>query len=264
MSGHVDVLVTCAVVIAALMIVTWLVSLPLRNASIVDIVWGAGFVVTAVVAAAVGDGHPDRQRLLLVLVGIWGVRLAGYLAWRSRGRGEDRRYEAMRRRAGAAFPMRSLFTVFLLQGAAMWIVSLPVQLAMTPTGPDPGILAVVGVVVWGVGFFFETVGDAQLARFLTDPDNQGSVMDRGLWRYTRHPNYFGDMCVWWGVFLVAAETGDAVVGVIGPILMTVLLTQISGVPLLERSLTHRREGYDDYVAHTSTFIPRPPRPPSLP
>ncbi len=259
MSGHVDVLATSALVIAGLMILTWLLSLPLRDASIVDIVWGAGFVVVTVVAAAVGDGLEDRQTLLLAVVGVWGLRLAGYLAWRRVGTGEDRRYRAMRHRAGASFPVRSLFTVFLLQGVVMWVVSLPVQLAMTPTSPDLGALAVVGVLVWGVGFFFETVGDAQLARFLADPANDGNVMDRGLWRYTRHPNYFGDMCVWWGVFLVAAESGDAVMGVIGPIVMTVLLTRVSGVPLLERSLTRRRKDYDDYVTRTSAFVPRPPR-----
>ena len=259
MSGHLDVLGSAAVVVLGIMVCTWVVSLVLRNASIVDIVWGAGFVAVAWTAACVGDGHGGRPDLLVAMVTIWGLRLAGYLFWRNRGHGEDRRYQSMRRKAGDGFAMRSLVTVFLLQGALMWIVSLPVQLAMTPDGPDIGPLAIVGVVLWGIGFFFETVGDAQLARFKADPANDGQVMDRGLWRYTRHPNYFGDFCVWWGIFLVAAETTDARAGVIGPIVMSIFLMRVSGVPILERSLTRRRPGYADYVARTSTFFPRPPR-----
>lgn len=260
-SGHADVLGTAAIVVAVIMIVTWLVSLVLANASIVDIVWGAGFVAVAWAAAAVGDGDPDRSALLVALVTIWGLRLAGYLWWRNHGKGEDWRYRAMRKRHGEAFAIRSLVTVFALQGLLMWIVSLPVQLAMTPAEPAGiGPLAVVGVIVWCVGFFFETVGDAQLARFKADPANEGRVMDRGLWRFTRHPNYFGDFCVWWGIFCVAAETPDARWGVIGPVVMSVLLLRVSGVPLLERSLQRRRPDYEAYAARTAAFFPRPPRP----
>jgi steroid 5-alpha reductase family enzyme len=258
-SGHLDVLGTTALVVVGIMVITWLVSLALRNASIVDIVWGAGFVAVAWTAALVGDGHTGRSDLLVAMVTVWGLRLAGYLLWRNGGKGEDFRYRSMRKRAGERFAIRSLATVFLLQGLLMWIVSLPVQIAMTPEDPDIGVLAIVGVVLWGAGFFFETVGDAQLARFKADPANAGKVMDRGLWRYTRHPNYFGDVCVWWGIFLVAAETGDALAAVVGPIVMTILLTRVSGVPMLERSLTKRRDGYDDYIARTSSFFPRPPR-----
>jgi steroid 5-alpha reductase family enzyme len=258
-SGHADVLGSGALAIVAVMVATWLVSLVKRDVSIVDIVWGLGFVVVAWVARAVGDGDRGRRDLLVALATIWGVRLAAHLFWRSRGRDEDRRYQAMRRRQGPSFPVRSLLTVFGLQGVVMWIVALPVMLAATPSGPDLGPLAVIGTAVWGVGFFFETVGDAQLSRFLADPANEGAVMDRGLWRYTRHPNYFGDACVWWGIFLVAAETADARVGVVGPVVMTVMLMRVSGVPLLERGLRRRRPDYDAYVARTSAFLPRPPR-----
>ena len=260
MSGHVDVLATAALAILVIVVATWIVSLVLTDASIIDIVWGAGFVAVAVVSAVVGDGDGQRSTLLIVLVGIWGIRLAAYLWWRNHGSGEDPRYQAMRRRAGDSFATRSLVTVFLLQGVLMWMVSLPIQLAMTPTEPEGvGALAVAGVVLWGIGIFFEVVGDAQLARFRADPHNAGQVMDKGLWRYTRHPNYFGDFCVWWGIFLVAAETTDARFGVIGPIVMTVLLVRVSGVALLERSITKRRPGYEEYAATTSSFFPRPPK-----
>jgi steroid 5-alpha reductase family enzyme len=145
----------------------------------------------------------------------------------------------------------------------MWIVSLPVQLGQADATPDRlGVLAWLGVAVWVVGLVFETVGDAQLARFKADSANSGKVMDRGLWRYTRHPNYFGDACVWWGIALVAAETGTGAWGLIGAALMTVLLRRVSGVTLLEKSLVKRREGYNDYVARTSPFFPRPPKRPA--
>ncbi|MEZ5168083.1 MAG: DUF1295 domain-containing protein [Acidimicrobiales bacterium] len=259
MTGHVDVLLACAGAVTAVMVCTWLVSLPLRNASIVDIIWGAGFVVIAWAARVIGDGSPARRNLLVVLVTIWGLRLAGYLWWRNHGAGEDYRYRAMRRRAGAGFPIRSLVTVFGLQGVLMYIVSLPVQLAATPSAPGLGALAWVGTSLWSLGIVFETIGDAQLARFKANPANADQVMDRGLWRYTRHPNYFGDFCVWWGIFLVAAETTDARFGVVGPIVMSFLLLRVSGVPLLERSLRARRPGYTDYIERTSSFFPRPPR-----
>ena len=166
----------------------------------------------------------------------------------------------MRRKAGAAFAWRSLFSVFWLQGLLIWVVSLPVLLAMTADEPaSVGALGVAGVVVWSVGFFFETVGDAQLARFRADEANAGRVMEIGLWAYTRHPNYFGDCCVWWGIFIVAVETSDARWGVAGPIVMTLLLTRVSGIPLLERTMNKRRPGYDEYTTRTSSFLPRSPR-----
>jgi steroid 5-alpha reductase family enzyme len=191
---------------------------------------------------------------------IWGLRLAGYLAWRNLGHGEDYRYRAMRKRWGSRFTLISLVTVFAFQGLMMWIVSLPVQLGQADATPEQiGVLAWIGVAVWVVGLGFETIGDAQLARFKADPTNAGKVMDRGLWRYTRHPNYFGDACVWWGIALVAAETGSGAWGLIGAALMTLLLRRVSGVTLLEKSLVKRREGYTEYVARTSPFIPRPPK-----
>ena len=251
---------TAALAILAVMVITWVISLLVRDASIVDIVWGLGFVVTAWVTRVAVDGYQARQNVLVILTTVWGVRLSLYLARRNLGHGEDYRYQSMRRRAGSSFAVKSLVTVFLLQGAVMWIVSLPVQLGQS--SDDKGAFAVfvvVGTFVWAVGMFFETVGDWQLTRFKADPSNAGTVMDRGLWSWTRHPNYFGDFCVWWGIFIVAASAWPGPISVIGPVVMTVMLTRVSGKALLERGLKKRREGYDAYIARTSGFFPRPPR-----
>jgi steroid 5-alpha reductase family enzyme len=250
-----------AAAVAALMIVTWLVSLALRDASIVDVVWGLGFVLVAWVSFGVGGGADARRWMVVTLTTLWGARLAVYLAWRNIGKGEDFRYRAMRRRYGARFGIISLFAVFGVQGVAMWTVSLPVQAAQVPGAPS-GLtgLDLAGIALWSVGMFFETVGDLQLARFKADAANRGRVMDQGLWRYTRHPNYFGDFCVWWGLYTIALATGDAWWSVAGPLLMSVLLMRVSGVTLLERHLIRNRPGYGDYARRTSAFFPRPPRP----
>lgn len=248
-----------AITIACIMVCTWLVSVAIKNASIVDIIWGFGFAVNAIVLAATIDGDSTRQVLVAVLVGTWGFRLAAYLAKRNLGHGEDWRYKAMRKKKGAAFPIISLVTVFGLQGVLMFVVSLPVMYANADSSPGIGPIAVMGVMAWIVGFAFEAIGDAQLAKFKKDPANAGKVMNKGLWSLTRHPNYFGDSLMWWGVWVIAAETGSGVVSIIGPIVMTFFLLKVSGVPMLERSLAKRREGWDEYVATTSGFIPRPPK-----
>lgn len=250
---------TAAITIAVLMIGTWSVSVAVKNASIVDIVWGLGFVCVAWAVRFRVDGFSARQNLLVALTTIWGLRLAGYLFWRNHGKGEDYRYRNMRKHWGARFPWVSLVTVFGLQGVLMFVVSLPVQLGQGPLTPDLGWLAVAGVIVWAIGLFFEVVGDAQLARFKADPANAGALMTTGLWKYTRHPNYFGDACVWWGIALVAAETTVGRWGLIGAAVMTVLLRRVSGVVLLEKSLSKRKPGYAEYIARTSAFIPRPPK-----
>ena len=256
-------LLVAALVLVVLMVLTWVVSLLVHDASIVDIIWGAAFVVVTAVVAIAADGAGPRRVLLLVMVAAWGLRLSGYLAWRNLGHGEDYRYQAMRKKYGERFGLISLVVVFGLQGVLVWVVSLPVQLAVSaeqPTGLGP--LAFAGIVLWLVGLFFEGVGDLQLARFKADEANQGQVMDQGLWRYTRHPNYFGDFCVWWGIFLVAAETGPGRFGVVGPLVMSFLLLRVSGVAMLEKTIGKRRPGYAEYVARTSAFFPRPPKPPT--
>lgn len=255
----IDAMLASALTVAAVMLSTWFVSVLVRNASIVDIVWGLGFVAVAWVNALAVDGDSARQWLMVVLVSAWGLRLSGYLARRNIGHGEDFRYVAMRRRWGAKFPLVSLVSVFALQGVIMFVVSLPVQFASADDSPPVGPVAVMGIMVWAVGLGFEAVGDWQLARFKADPANTGKVMDRGLWSLTRHPNYFGDACLWWGIGIVGAETGTGLIGLVGPLVMTFFLMKVSGVPMLERSLTKRREGYAEYVARTSPFFPRPPK-----
>ncbi len=254
-----EAMLIAAITIMCVMVATWLLSLALKNASIVDIVWGLGFVITSWVLALTIDGDSTRQILLAVMVGAWGLRLGGYLAKRNIGHGEDWRYKAMRKKKGARFGLISLVTVFGLQGVLMWVVSLPVMFGNSDATPGVGPLAVIGVMVWAVGLSFEAVGDWQLAKFKRDPNNAGKVMQTGLWSLTRHPNYFGDALLWWGIGIVGAETGTGVVGFIGPVVMTVFLLRVSGVPMLERSLMKRREGYAEYAARTSAFIPRPPK-----
>ncbi|NCZ90403.1 MAG: DUF1295 domain-containing protein [Actinobacteria bacterium] len=259
MSGSADVMLASAIAIAILMFSTWVVSVAVKNASIVDIVWGLGFVVTGWVAFAVGDGDGTRGWVLAILVSLWGLRLAGYLARRNIGHGEDYRYRAMRKHWGPRFPVISLFTVFLLQGVLMWVVSLPLQLGQVETSPGFGPIGTMGVLIWAVGLFFESVGDAQLRRFKADPVNEGRVMSSGLWRYTRHPNYFGDFLAWWGIGIASLASWTSVVGLIGPVVMSILLMRVSGVPMLEHSIAKRRPEYVDYRRTTSPFFPRRPK-----
>jgi steroid 5-alpha reductase family enzyme len=243
--------------VLALLIATWLASLALRDASIVDVAWGLGFVVVAWVAFATGDGDGARRTLLAVLVTVWGLRLAGYIGRRKlRHPGEDPRYGAWRERWGKRFWLVSLSNVFVLQALLVWIVSLPVQGASARAG-GLGWLDFVGIALWAVGLFFEGVGDAQMARFKADASNRDTVMDRGLWRFTRHPNYFGDFCVWWGIGLIALSSG-AWWTLVGPAVVTLLLTRVSGKDHLERTLS-QRPGYAEYVARTPAFFPQPPR-----
>ena len=238
------------------MIVLWLVSLVRRNASIIDVWWGPGFAGIAALAFALAPAPGSRAALLLGLVTLWALRLGGYLLWRNWGHGEDPRYARMRRHHGARFPLVSLGTVFALQGALQWAISLPLQVASLWPGDAPlGLLDAVGVAVFAVGLGFETVGDVQLARFKADPAQRGRVMDRGLWRYTRHPNYFGDCAAWWGLWLVAASTPAGPLTIFAPALMTFLLLRVSGVPMLERGLAKSRPGYREYVERTPSFFP---------
>ena len=257
-----SVLAWAALAIALVMVVTWLVSLPLRDASIVDPIWPLGFVVVGWVVRLLGHGDPLRANVLVALVTVWGLRLSWHLFRRNLGHGEDRRYVAMRERWGDRFWAVSLVTVFATQGVLMWLVSLPLQLGQATDERGGGwlVLLVVGALVWAGGFAFEAIGDAQLRAFKADPATDGQVLDTGLWRYTRHPNYFGDACGWWGIFLVAAGAGGwAWAAVVGPIVMTIFLRNVSGVTLLERSMADRRPGYVDYVERTSPFLPRPPK-----
>lgn len=242
-----------------LFFVLWLASLALKDASIVDRFWGIAFLVIAVATSAATDGYEPRAHLVLALVSLWGLRLSLHITVRNLGEPEDYRYQAMRRYWGATFPVVSLVTVFGLQALLAWIVSLPVQAAIAATTPrEFTVLDGLGLTVWTAGFLFESVGDWQLASFKADPNNQGRLMDRGLWRYTRHPNYFGDAVQWWGLWLFAAATG-AWWTAVGPAVMTFLLVRVSGVAMLERRLRRSRPEYEDYCRRTSAFVPMPPR-----
>lgn len=246
--------------VLALMTAVWVASVVRRDASLVDRVWGLAFVVAAWTYAALGDGDPARTALALTLVTVWGLRLSAYVTWRNWGEGEDKRYQAMRQRGSVSFAARSLVTIFWNQAVIAWLVSLPLLAATTRPSPDGLVwLDWLGLAVWAVGLVFEAGGDWQLSRFLADPANRGTVMDRGLWRYTRHPNYFGDATVWWGYFLVAAATG-AWWAVAGSALMTVLIVKVSGVALTDKQMEKSsREGYAEYVRRTNAFFPGPPR-----
>lgn len=254
-------LLIAAGVIAGYMLGFWLVSLPLRDASIVDIGWGLGFVVVAWVALFASGASGPRAWLLLSLVTVWGLRLAGYLAWRNHGKGEDRRYGKMREKHGSNFWWVSLLTVFTLQGVIMWIVALPLVVGLSSTVQSPAISwwHAIGALTWLVGLVFEAGGDLQLARFKRQPDSDGQVLDTGLWRYTRHPNYFGDFLVWWGMWLVSVVPLPQLWTIISPITMSALLMKFSGVTLTESDITDRRPQYAAYKRRTNAFFPGPPR-----
>jgi steroid 5-alpha reductase family enzyme len=252
-------LLTNLIVLALAMILLWIVGTARRDASIVDPFWGFGFVLVAWIAWFTNSPAEPRVAVLVCLTTIWGLRLSIFLLARSCGHGEDRRYAAMRAHHGNRFWWVSLFTVFLLQGVLLWFVSLPVQSAAALNSSAAiGWMDATGVVVWSIGIFFEAVGDWQLARFKRDPGNARSVIDQGLWRYTRHPNYFGDFCVWWGLYLIAAA-GGAWWTILSPMLLSFLLLRVSGVRLLERTIADRRPEYAAYVARTNAFFPGPRR-----
>jgi steroid 5-alpha reductase family enzyme len=236
---------------------TWVVSAVKRNVTIVDTLWSLLFVIAAAVYVTAADAPSQRAWLVLCMVGLWGVRLAAYLAWRNRGHEEDRRYQAIRQRNEPNFALKSLWLIFGFQAVLAWIISLPLAGAIAGDAPL-GLLDGLGVALWAVGLYFEAAGDWQLARFKADPGNTGRVMDRGLWRYTRHPNYFGDFCVWWGLYLVALSAG-AWWTVVGPLIMSLLLLRFSGVRLLERDIGERRPAYAEYVRRTNAFFPGPRR-----
>jgi steroid 5-alpha reductase family enzyme len=251
------VTVASAAVCVAAMLLTAYAARRAGRVSVVDVTWGLALAAVALVSALLGDGPARRRWLLVALVAAWGLRLSWHI-WRrtgpshGQGHGEDPRYTELLG-SGRGGP---LVRVWIPQGAAIWFVSLPVQLAAV-TGDGVTAVAVVGVLVWLLGVTFESVGDAQLASYKKDPQRP-PVMDRGLWRYTRHPNYFGDACVWWGLWLVAASAWPGVLTVLSPVAMTYFLVFATGARLLEQTMM-KRPGYPEYAARTSMFVPLPPR-----
>jgi steroid 5-alpha reductase family enzyme len=258
-AGPGSVLLLSAAAVAVVVVIAWAFSVRLRDASIIDPVWGPAFVVVALIAALAGHGDGARRWVLFAMTAAWGLRLGVHLTRRKLvEREEDRRYAAIRRREGDRFASWSLWWIFGVQGLLVVIVSLPIQAAaQRPTALGASVIP--GVVVFLVGLVFEATGDEQLRRFKADPANRGKVMDHGLWRYTRHPNYFGDACVWWGLWLVALPASGVWWTFIGPAVMTLFLVRISGAAMLERDIGKRRPEYAEYIRRTSGFFPLPPR-----
>ena len=240
----------------------WIISVRRRDASIADTCWGLGFALLAWWYCFLAPAMTIRSWLVAVLMTLWGARLSVHIFRRNHGKCEDARYGAMRASHGPPFWWRSLFTVFWLQGAILWFVALPVLVAVRATQPASlTALDALGILLFVIGFSFEVVGDNQLARFRADVSNRGMVLDRGLWRYTRHPNYFGDATLWWGMYAMAASTLSGWLTVLSPCLMTWLLMRVSGVTLLEDGLKASKPGYRAYIARTPTFFPWLPRVP---
>jgi steroid 5-alpha reductase family enzyme len=234
----------------------WTLSVKLRDASVADIGWGPGFALLAWLYAAWPGAFGQRPVLVAVLLTMWGMRLGWHLYQRHRD--EDPRYQAMRAVRGDSFWWRSLFIVFWLQAAILWFVALPVLAAARPPHPL-ATLDLIGALVFCAGFAFEAVADRQLARFRANPANRGRVLDTGLWRYTRHPNYFGDALLWWGIFIIACATPGGWWTAASPLAMTWLLLRVSGVTLLERTLKASKPGYEQYMRRTPAFVPWRPR-----
>jgi steroid 5-alpha reductase family enzyme len=241
----------------ALGCVTWAVSFVKSDVSIVDSVWSLLIFSGCIVYAAALPAAGPRAVMVLLLAALWALRLAVHITWRNWGEPEDRRYRAIRARNQPNFEWKSLYLVFVLQAVLAWIVSLSL-FAGVAGGAAPRWLDIAGAAVVLFGSAFETGGDWQLARFKRDPANAGRVMDRGLWRYTRHPNYFGEFCVWWGFYLIALAAGGWWT-LLSPLLMSVLLLKVSGVTLLEQDIGERRPAYRDYIARTNAFFPGLPK-----
>ena len=238
-------------------VLTWVLSIIKRDASIVDSMWSVFFIVASAIYFTVTDDPAARAVLVLSLVLLWGLRLSAYITWRNWGEAEDSRYQAMRSNNEPNFALKSLYIVFGLQALLAWLISLPLLSTMISDTPI-NALDYIGMTLWFIGMVFEVGGDYQLARFKTDPRNKGKVMDKGFWRYTRHPNYFGEFCIWWGFYLLAFASG-AWWAIVSPLLMTLLLLRVSGVALLEKDIGQRRPAYRDYILRTNAFFPGPPR-----
>ena len=243
--------------IAVLATTAWAVCTVRRNVGLVDIFWSLFFVLAALMYAAAATPAGPRTAIVLVLVAAWALRLAGYLTARNWNAPEDHRYQQIRARNQPNFEWKSLYLVFGLQGLLAWIISAPLAVAIASPRPM-SVVDAAGFALATFGILFETIADRQLAEFRRDPASRGRVLDRGLWAWSRHPNYFGECCVWWGFYLVAVAAGGAWT-LFAPLLMTLLLLRVSGVSLLEKDIGERRPAYRDYVARTSAFVPLPPR-----
>lgn len=255
-----EIFLLAGAAILFMMIILWLVSIAITNVSIVDIFWGAGYVFASTIYFIFSEGNFDRKLLILILVSVWGLRLSIYLGWRNIGKGEDYRYKEFRKNYGEErYWWVSFFQTFLLQGILMWLISLPILAAMFYGQNNVlGILDYIAIVIWAIGISFEAGGDIQLAQFKKNHANKGKVLDKGFWKYTRHPNYFGDAAVWWSYALFSIAVGSYW-PIIGSLIMTFFLIKVSGVAMLEKSLVETKPQYREYIRKTSAFFPLPPK-----
>jgi len=240
------------------MLLWFIVSLALRRNDVADVAWGGGFIVAALAALASSGGTTSRALLVTALVLIWGLRLSVHIGLRNRGKGEDARYRKWRDEWGRYVVIRSFFQIFILQGVLLLVISLPVIRAITAPDTPLMLMDLLGAAVWLVGFLFEAVGDWQLLQYKKDPTNKGKVITTGLWRYSRHPNYFGEVTLWWGVFLIALAVPGGWMTIAGPMTITFLIIGVSGIPMLEKKYEGNRE-FDEYKRRTSAFFPLPPK-----
>jgi steroid 5-alpha reductase family enzyme len=247
-----------SLVILVYAVIWFIVAVVKDRNDVADIAWGGGFVCAALTAYSVQGINETRATLVLLLVITWGMRLMLHIGIRNRGKPEDHRYKAWREEWGSTYLVRSFLQVFLLQGFLLLVISLPVTVAITRSGPPPGVLDGIGFCIWLVGFLFEAIGDFQLLQFKKNPANKGRVMNIGLWRYTRHPNYFGEVTLWWGIFLICFAVPGSIWTVAGPLTITWLILKVSGTPLLEKRYVDNPE-YAKYIKNTSSFFPLPPK-----
>lgn len=247
--------------VTLLALAAWMFSILRRDVSHVDSLWSLMILISLAAYVVISEAAGARATLILVMVTLWSLRLSLHIMIRNHGEGEDRRYRAIRQNNEPHFWFKSLYIVFGLQAFLAWLISLP-AVAASSSGAPLGWLDLAAVVLWATGMFFEVVGDWQLSRFQRQRDSRDAVLDRGLWRYTRHPNYFGEALLWWGIYLAALSAG-AWWSIFAPVLMTFLLLRVSGVALLEKDIAGRRPAYRDYVERTNAFVPAPPRPPRI-
>jgi steroid 5-alpha reductase family enzyme len=252
------VLITEVIVIVIYMVIWFFFSQLLKRNDIADIAWGPGFVITAISAMILSNAATQRGLLVLSLVILWAARLAIHVFLRNRGKSEDARYKKWKQDWGKQVVIRAFFQIFILQGLLIIIISLPVTIIITSKQNWLGIFDFLGVCIWLTGFFFEAVGDYQLMKYKKNPENKGKIIKQGLWRYTRHPNYFGEVVLWWGIYIIALSVSLGWAAILGPVTITFLILKVSGIPLLEEKYKNNPE-FQTYKQKTSAFFPLPPR-----
>jgi len=249
--------ITIALILFLYMSFWFVISVIKKRNDVADLAWGLGFVLLSWVGFLL-SGFSVRSVLVNILVTVWGCRLAWHIFRRIRGRTEDQRYALWRNTWGKWFFVRSYLQVFLLQGFFLYLIVFPVLSINLQYGGAFGMFDLLGILIWLTGFLFESIGDAQLARFVKDPANKGKLMEQGLWRYSRHPNYFGEVTQWWGIFIIALSVPSGIGTIIGPLTITCLILFVSGVPLLEKKYAGRPD-FEAYKKRTSIFFPLPPK-----